>query len=480
MELLHPLLGTDKSNPFLELLFDPASPSEILVHFGMHLLEKVNRGKDMIEEKMLAGRLYNANFKRSALVETFQRDRKTLQRYGNALKSGDAQLMFRAFSGQGGERKLDDQKEQFVRQTFRDTYHEQGCHCNRFIRKELKRKLGITVNRESIRLIINEEKVKMDHCGSLLPIKRQDFQEIISFVNYFFIAVNGMDQELNKETDCNNVPFPRGNSDKNCNHSPSSMPFQIFPGKKDWHHQEQFFLHHAGLLLAHSQIDRVSSAYVGNKDITRQWISSVLCGAVNLEQMRQLSYPSLEVLIGPQISSNYRQRERLHDIANEENTAAVWRENSLLVEAQKEDTFLYDPHGIEYTGEQKILRGWLGGSHKVAKAYYQDFVHTVNGKPVMAFLEDNYEDLRLRFPRQVPQLRQVLGVKQNHKLTFVIDRAIYDLEDLRSYREKDIFVITWEKGIKNLLWEPPNSECIGRFSIITDFHSENRGSYDGA
>ena len=158
MQRLHPLLGTDKSNPFFELLVDPTSPSEILVHFGMRLLEKVNRGKDGIEEKMLAGRLYNANFKRSALVETFNKDRKTLQRYGNALKSGDAKKMACAFSGQGGEKKLDKEKDLFVRQTFRDIHCEQGCHSNRFIRKELKRKLGITVNRETLRLIINEEK----------------------------------------------------------------------------------------------------------------------------------------------------------------------------------------------------------------------------------------------------------------------------------------------------------------------------------
>ena len=466
MELLHPLLGTDKSTPFLELLVDPASPSEILVHFGMRLLEKVNRGKDMIEEKILAGRLYNANLKRSALVEAFGKDRKTLQRYGNALKSGDVQEMARAFSGQGGERKLTKEREQFVRETFHDIYDEQGCHSNRSIRKELKRKLGITVNRETIRLIINEEKIKNDWGCSLLPVRTETFQEVTSLVDRFFSAVTGVNQESERETDCNNAGRAGGTPDKNCNHSPSLVPFENFPRKNDRHFQELIFLHHAGLLLAGPVIDQVSAPYGDHRDIARQWISSVLCGAVNLEQMRQLSYPALELLIGPQISSNYRQRNRLHKVANEENTAAVWRENIRLIKAETEDTFLYDPHGIEYTGEQKTLKGWLGGSHKIAKAYYQDFVHTVDGKPVIAFLEDNYEDIRLRFPRQAPQFRQLLGVDQNQKLTFVIDRAIYDLEDLLSYREQNLFVITWEKGVKNLTWEPSKNENIGKFAII--------------
>jgi len=466
MQLLHPLLGTDKSNPFLELLIDPTSPSDILVHFGMRLLEKVTRGKDRIEEKMLAGRLYNANFKRSALVETFNKDRKTLQRYGNALKSGDVKKMTCAFSGQGGEKKLDKHKELFVRQTFRDIYCQQGCHSNRFIRKELKRKLGITVNRETVRLIINEEKEKMQHSGSFLPVKKEDFQEVFSVVNHFFAAFNAKNQKPEKDTQCNNGPLSGGGSRKICNHSPCFPPFQLLPDKKKWPFQEGTFLHHAGLFLARPLIDRTSIAYEDDQNIARQWIGSVLCGAVNLEQMRQLNYPALELLIGPQISSNYRQRKRLHQVANSENTTAIWRENIRLVEAHRDDTFLYDPHGIEYTGEQKILKGWLGGSHKIAKAYYQDFVHTTDGKPVMAFLEDNYEDLRLRFPRQVPRLRQLLGGDQDRKLTFVIDRAIYDLEELRNFRDQNVYVITWEKAVKNLLWEPPDEESIGRFAMI--------------
>lgn len=37
----------------------------------------------------------------------------------------------------------------------------------------------------------------------------------------------------------------------------------------------------------------------------------------------------------------------------------------ILVEARDQDTFLYDPHGIHYTGALKLLRGWLGSLHMV-------------------------------------------------------------------------------------------------------------------
>ena len=40
---LQPLLGIDKSNPFFEVLFNPDTPDELLVHFGMRLLETVPR-----------------------------------------------------------------------------------------------------------------------------------------------------------------------------------------------------------------------------------------------------------------------------------------------------------------------------------------------------------------------------------------------------------------------------------------------------
>jgi hypothetical protein len=44
MDILQPLLGEDKSNPLIEILFDLDIPNELLVYCGMHFLKKVRRG----------------------------------------------------------------------------------------------------------------------------------------------------------------------------------------------------------------------------------------------------------------------------------------------------------------------------------------------------------------------------------------------------------------------------------------------------
>ncbi len=150
MNMLSPLLGVDKSNPLLELLFNPEFPDEILVHYGMHLLEKVHRGADSIEEKLLAGRLYNAGLKRKNLVKVFNWDLKTIQGYGEALKSGDADRLRSVLSGQGQERKVGELEDRFIRSTFREVYEEKGCHTNSYDPEELQSKFDRGMKRGAI------------------------------------------------------------------------------------------------------------------------------------------------------------------------------------------------------------------------------------------------------------------------------------------------------------------------------------------
>ena len=157
MTQLQPLLGLDKSSPLIEILINPSYPDEALVHFGTRLLETVRLGKDSVEAKLLVGRLYNAGFKRKALTDEFKWDLKTIRGYGDALKSGSAEALARALAGQGAPCKVDDGVELFIRQTLREVYEEKGCHSNTFIRKELENKQNLSVSRETVRLIINDE-----------------------------------------------------------------------------------------------------------------------------------------------------------------------------------------------------------------------------------------------------------------------------------------------------------------------------------
>jgi hypothetical protein len=50
-------------------------------------------------------------------------------------------------------------------------------------------------------------------------------------------------------------------------------------------------------------------------------------------------------------------------------------------------------------------------------------------------------------------LRKILSGDQNRRLHIVVDRAIYDLEDLRMFRENNVHVTTWEKGYKKGQWD---------------------------
>jgi hypothetical protein len=82
--ILQPLLGSDKSNPLLEVMVDPETPDQLLVLFATELLETVPKDRNAVLCKMLGGRLYNAGFNRQALSHALGWSRQTLGRFGQA------------------------------------------------------------------------------------------------------------------------------------------------------------------------------------------------------------------------------------------------------------------------------------------------------------------------------------------------------------------------------------------------------------
>ena len=436
MSSLQPFLGLDKSNPLIEILLDPSYPDDALVHFGTQLLETVHLGKDSVGAKLLAGRLYNAGFKRKTLTEKFGWDRKTIQGYADALKTGCAEALARALRGKGAETKVDDEKEQFIRKTFRQVYPSEGCHSNTFIRRELEEKMSFKVSRETIRVIINDELKTMAQEGALALEEAEE---------------NDPDPAKEEEGSCDNGPSLASNLTENCNLSPSSPTSSPATDV-----QQTMLLHHGGLFLTRALIDKVTEGVGPQRDLIRQWISSVLCGCDNIEQMGRLNYPSLETIIGPQLNALSTQREALLQAASPELIASLRRCNLQFLGTGAPYVFYYDPHGIEYTGQLEILKGWLGGSHRVGKAYYQDFVHTLTGKPMAAFLDDNRTTLLKRLPANIKELRNLLGVPQETPIVLIVDRAVYSLLELIRYRDElNIYIITWEKNCTRPPWAPP-------------------------
>ena len=76
------------------------------MYYGLELLEVVPADRDDPNFKMLVGRLYNAGLKLGVLEQTFQRDGKTIQRWGRALRSRKAEELIRVLEGRQASRKF--------------------------------------------------------------------------------------------------------------------------------------------------------------------------------------------------------------------------------------------------------------------------------------------------------------------------------------------------------------------------------------
>lgn len=92
------ILGIDKRNPLFAVYQDPER-QQLHVYYGFELLDIVPVDPEAPTFKLLAGRLYNAGLKIQSLSEVFGVDRKTLQRWGRALRSGDAEELIRVLAG---------------------------------------------------------------------------------------------------------------------------------------------------------------------------------------------------------------------------------------------------------------------------------------------------------------------------------------------------------------------------------------------
>ena len=137
--LLQPVLGTDKRNPIFSVCRQAGTPPSLHVYYGAELLEVVPEDRQHPAFKLLLARLYNAGVKGLALQRSFQTDRKTMQRWGQALQSGDAEQLVRALAGRGGQRKLTPEIRSFVRVRFPEIYQQSRAGYSQRLRVEIQR-----------------------------------------------------------------------------------------------------------------------------------------------------------------------------------------------------------------------------------------------------------------------------------------------------------------------------------------------------
>ena len=432
--ILQSLLGVDRSNPFFEVLYNPAMPNDLQIHYGMRLLEVVPRNS--FPEKLLIARLFNAGHNQKALKETFKYDTKTMRSWGRLLKSGKFDNIKKIGKGQGAVKKLTNDKLRYINYLYNENQEAKGCHINKFIADEYFKIYDEKISVESIRLLF---KAKKNEEKSIEPqkINSKNEPELNHEKEEVVQKKSNLSLKINHQNDDELCPI-RENSviskdeialtiDDNSKLSPSQSVSEEtnFP-IVDKKFNQIFSCHHIGLLLSRIFLDFVTAPLGDIRNITRQWITMILSGSQNIEQGQNLNYRVLELLIGKQKTSANKQRETLKEISNKENVNLLFKQNIRLVKAENSDIFLLDPHGVAYTGQLQILKCWLGNSHSVGKGYYLDLIHTLNGEPVFSKLDDNYYDLRQRFHSVIKEFREVLDGDKNRNLTIIVDRAIYE------------------------------------------------------
>ena len=148
-----------------------------------------------------------------------------------------------------------------------------------------------------------------------------------------------------------------------------------------------------------------------------------------------------------------------NNVANE-----LVRFNAELISANQCRDFYYDPHTKRYTGIRKILKGWCPDIRMADKALHLDFIHTADGNPVYVEHNDNYYDLRKRFPKTIIRFREHINIDESTILTYTVDRGIYSIESFQDIIEDDkSHLITWEKGYQKDKWD--NNKPIGKFDL---------------
>ena len=113
-EAMQLILGPDKRNPCFCLYVD-AAEKEIHVYYGLEVLEVVPNDPRSPAYRLLGGRLYNAGLRVRTLEGVFGLDRKTLRKWGLALRSGDGKWLGEVLAGRSGRRKLTLEMESYVR-----------------------------------------------------------------------------------------------------------------------------------------------------------------------------------------------------------------------------------------------------------------------------------------------------------------------------------------------------------------------------
>lgn len=218
------------------------------------------------------------------------------------------------------------------------------------------------------------------------------------------------------------------------------------------------FCYYLGIMLLAPYFSQVIQNGIG---FILQWLISVLLGSMNIEQTKTLNFSALNVLLGSTIKNRKPQRKALKELSSYTNINKLLKFNIDIVGIEGQTDFYYeakqvrmdDPHSKHYTGLRNLLKGWCAKIKMAGKVIYMDYIHSVNGFPLYMNIVDNYDDMRIRFFRDVENFRTIAKISKEKILTFIIDRAIYSQEVFEYLITlTNIHIITWEKDYKHDKW----------------------------
>jgi transposase len=465
--LLQLVLGTDKRNPVFSVCRQAGAAPSLHVYYGGELLEVVPEDRRHPAFKLLIARLYNAGVRGRSLQRHFCVDRKTMQRWGQALQSGDAQQLVQALAGRGGHRKLTPEIRAYVGVRFPEIYGRSRAGYSQQLRAEIGRVFGVKLSGECLRPLLQSLRAELrQEC----PEPRRQ---------------GGIEK---RETACDGLPEPAIVTAVEASLEPGAVaPLPPLPPaiRKESPvlplaaaaPPVAGFCHHLGVLLFCAVLLGLEEQVAAGGWLLKQWLATLLLGAVNLEQTKLLDLEDLRRLLGRTLRSLFPQRSQLRELAAAANVPPLLTFNAQLVEAARTRDFYFDPHTKHYTGMQNVLKGWCARIRWADKVLHSDFFHTATGQPVYLECADNYQDMRERFAALLPRFRQALGLPAEAVVTCVIDRGIFSHEVFaHAIESPDYHLITWEKNYRPGSWDP--QKCSGQYVLErTRNHAQDKRVY---
>jgi len=433
---LQQLLGVDKRNPSFTICRNPAA-KYLHVYYGAELYETVPDERENPQYKIMVAQLYNAGVNAVKLSEAFGADRKTMRRWGDALKCGDSERLVKVLEGRQVNRKLTPDIRAFIRIRFPVIYERNISSYSKEMRAEIKESYGVHLCSESLRPLLQEIRNRIDGAEATESAKRETFCECNQSEDGYNACEPGISLAADAKPEDPNHCIRKESPVLEASSEPCMR-----------------FVNHLGVLIFSSVLQKVEELTVTAGWLTKQWLAALFLGSVNIEQSKLLDFDSMDAVLGRALFSRKPQRKQLETLACTEAANQLLSLNYIQLDADEYSDFYYDPHTKHCTTKDlKLLKSWCGGKHMVAKVLEMDFIHTVDGHPVHIAYGDSYKDLRERFIGTINEFKKLQNINEDRVLSVVVDRGIFGKDTFRRIiADTRLQVITWEKNYKRGQW----------------------------